>query len=285
MTRRITRWSRGALLLWLVCLLAPMASAQPILWGTAAANASFPNGRLLRIDYFSGTVLATFNGGTGSNIIGDGFTGVAVRPTNGQVFITDGLGSNVITRFDPISGAILGSLGAPTSSTSLDGLEFVGNELYARAVAQSRIYRIDADSGALLGLLPNGFPTADQGGLTIAFGALYSDGFAGNRTIARRDLTTGALLSEFPTPNNETIRGLAFDGSSLFAASSTGVIYRLDPTTGSVLDSRNIGITLDGLGALIPIPEPSSAWLVLTSVLAVFARRRRFRLQRIATIY
>jgi outer membrane protein assembly factor BamB len=220
-------------------------------------------------------VQATFNGGTGFNIIGDGFTGIAVRPSNGQVFVSDGAGSNSITRFDPNSGAILGSFGSPTGSTSLDGYEFVGNELYARAVAVSLIYRINPDTGALIGQLPITLPTSVQGGLTMAQGVLFSNGSSGNTTIARRDLTTGAVLSEFPVPNGEQVLGLASDGTSVFASSNAGIIYRFDPLTGNVLDSRNIGINLDGLGGPIPIPEPSAGLLVLASALVVAVRRRR----------
>jgi glutamine cyclotransferase len=274
MSRYLLRRSGLAAVLSVLGVVTPAAQAQPILWGTASANATFPNGRLMRIDYATGTVQATFNGNTGSFVIGDGFTGVAVRPTNGQVFVTDGLGSNTITRFDPNSGAILGSFASPTGSTSLNGLEFVGNELYALAVAQSTIYRINPDTGALIGTLPNGL-VSGQGGLTIADGVLFSNGNSGATTIARRNLATGALLSEFATPNNESVFGLASDGTSLFAASGAGVIYRLNPNNGAVLDSRNIGITLDGLGGPIPIPEPSAALLLFTTFVVGFVRTRK----------
>jgi len=228
----------------------------------------------MRIDYATGAVQATFNGPPGF-IIGDGFTGVAVRPSNGQVFVTDGVGSNVITRFDPVSGAILGNIGAPTGSTSLDGLEFVGNELYARAVAQSTIVRINPDTGAILGNLPIGFSSSVQSGLTMAQGVLFTNDSTGNSTIARRDLTTGAVLSTFPMPNNEAALGMASDGTDVYVSSSAGIIYRLNATTGAVLDSRNIGIVLDGLGGPIPIPEPSAALLVLMPALIGVVRRRR----------
>jgi outer membrane protein assembly factor BamB len=268
------RWSRLAVTIGLIWVLTPAVQAQPILWGTAAANATFPNGRLMRIDYATGTVQATFNGPTGVTI-GDGFTGIAVRPSNGEVFITDGAGTNRLYRFDPATGSVLGFFNSPTGSTTLDGLEFVGNDLFARAVAQSVLYRINPDTGVVIGQLPIMLPTSVQAGLTTAQGVLFSNGSANNMTIARRDPTTGAVLSEFPVPNNEQVLGLASDGVSLFASSNAGVIYRFDPATGSVLDSRNIGINLDGLGALIPVPEPSAALLVLASVLVGFVHRRR----------
>jgi hypothetical protein len=274
MTCNFKRWSRQTLPLWIVCLFTPVARAQPVIWGTASPNASFPQGRLLRIDYASGAIQATFNGPPGF-IIGDGFTGVAVRPSNGQVFVTDGSGSNRIYRFDPATGSVLGFFPSPTGTNTLDGLEFLGNVLYAQQIAQSTIVRIDPDTGALLGTLPMTIPSGAQGGLTIVDGFLFSHGNTANTTIARRDLLTGAILSEFATPNNEPVTGLATDGDSLFASSSAGVIYRLNPDNGSVLDSRNIGITLDGLGGPIPIPEPSAALLLFTTFVVGYVRRRK----------
>src|SRR5262245_52259280 len=99
MSCHVTRWSRWALPVGILCLFSSAAPAQPILWGTASANAAFPNGRLLRIDYATGTVQATFNGPAGV-VIGDGYSGVAVRPSNGEVFVSDGLGTNSIYRFN-----------------------------------------------------------------------------------------------------------------------------------------------------------------------------------------
>jgi outer membrane protein assembly factor BamB len=272
MSCHIVRWVLRVLPLWIVGLFAPAACAQPILWGTAAANGSFPNGRLLRIDYATGMVQATFNGPSGV-MIGDGFTGVAVRPSNGQVFVADGLGSNFVYRFDPVIGAVLGNIGAPTGGSTIDGLEFLGNELYAHRIGDSRIVRMDPDTGAVLGTLPMPGVGFGQGGLTIALDILFSHGSTGSTTIARRDLNTGAILSEFATPNNEAVLGLAADGTSIYAASSAGLIYRLNPLTGAVLDSRNIGISLDGLGGPAPVPEPSAGLLILISLLVGCARR------------
>lgn len=272
MTTDITRRGRCAWAFGLVCLLAPAATAQ-ILWGTASATPAFPNGRLIRIDYATGTVQATFNG-PATVVIGDGFTGVAVRPSNGQVFVTDGSGTNNVFRFDPVTGANLGSLGSPTSATSIDGLEFHAGELYASSYANARIFRINPDTGALLGQLPNTLPGIVEGGLTIANGDIYTRGGTGNTLIARRSLTTGAVLGEFATPNNELVTGLATDGTNLFAASNAGVLYRLD-FNGAVLDSRAIGITLDGLGGITPVPEPSGGLALVVSALAVGAWRRR----------
>jgi Repeat of unknown function (DUF6923) len=273
MTCRIARCGRRALPLFIGCLLAPTAGAQPTLWGTAAANGSFPNGRLVRIDYATGTVQATFNG-PAAVAIGDGFTGVAVRPSNGQVFVTDGLGTNNVYRFDPATGAVLGSFPSPTGTSSIDGLEFVGNVLYASRVSASVIHRINPDTGAEIGTAFPGTSTPAAGGLTIVNGALYSNGSTGNTTIARRDLATGLVLGQFPTPNNEAVTALATDGTSLYAASSAGIIYRLDAGTGAVMDSRNFGIVFDGLGGPAPVPEPSGGLFLLTSALAFGAWRR-----------
>jgi DNA-binding beta-propeller fold protein YncE len=219
-------------------------------------------------------VLATYNGPSGV-VIGDGFTGVAVRPSNGQVFVVDGLGTNRVYRIDPNTGAALGFFGSPTSSDTIDGLEFVGDDLYATKYGNSQIVRISPETGALIGTLPTTFGSIAPGGLTYAGGAFYSHGFSGNLKIARRDPTTGAILSEFDTPNNEVVKALATDGVSLYAASDSGIIYRCALDTGTVLDSRNLGIPLDGLGGPVPIPEPAAGLLVVAPALYWMSRARR----------
>ncbi len=281
MISRITLCTRHVLPLWIICCLTPAVGAQPFLWGTAAADGTHPNGRLLRIDYLTGSVLSTFNGPAGV-VIGDGFSGVAIRPSNGQVFITDGLGSNIVFRIDPNTGAVLGSFPSPTISSTIDALEFVSDELYASTYAGSNIVRINPDTGALIGTLPISLGTTTEGGLALVNGALYSRGSVNSTTITRRDLATGAVLGEFATPNSEIVRGLASDDTSLYAASSAGIIYRLDPATGNVLDSRNIGIVLDGLGGPVTaIPEPAVALLIPTVAVGflVWSRARAKRLQ------
>jgi hypothetical protein len=231
------------------------AGTAAILYATASADAANPNGRIFKLDYTAGTILNTFNGPAGFTI-GDGYTGAAYRSATDELYITDGLGSNSIFRINPATGAVNGSFPAPTGSSSVDGLEFVGdgNTLYALKVGGADIAMINPDTGTLITTLPSSNNSFGQGGLTSVGGALYSRGVA-NTTIVERNLVTGLTNSSFATPNNEAVLGLASDKIDLFAASSAGVIYRLDPATGQMLDSRAYGIAFDSLAAGQP-PVP-----------------------------
>jgi hypothetical protein len=224
-----------------------------VLYATASPNAANPNGRIFKLDYSAGTILNTFNGPAGVTI-GDDFTGAAFRQSTGELYITDGSGSNDVFRINPATGAVNGFLDAPTGSTSIDGLEFVGDSLYALVLAHGLVSVINPDTGALINTLPGSTGGIVSGGLTLVDGALFSRGNS-NTSIVARGLATGALLNSFATPNNEAVLGLASDRIDLYAASNSGVIYRLNPANGQVLDSRTYGINFDSLaGIQLPVP-------------------------------
>jgi len=241
------------------------ACPAPILYATGPADATNPNGRIFELDYTAGTILNTFNGPAGV-LIGDDFTGAAFRQATGELYITDGAGSNNVFRINPATGAVNGSFPSPTGASSVDGLEFVGDTLYAPRVGGGDLVTIDPDTGALINQLPDATGGVASGGLTAAGGVLFSRGNA-NTSIAARSLLTGATLNSFATPNNEAVLGLASDGIDLYAASNAGVIYRLNPATGQVLDSRTYGINFDSLAGIgVLIPEPAAASLVIIGI-------------------
>jgi DNA-binding beta-propeller fold protein YncE len=249
-------------------------SAATILYATATVDATHPNGRIFELDYTAGTILNTFNGPAGV-LIGDDFTGAAFRQATGELYITDGAGSNDIFRINPATGAVNGFLDSPTGSSSLDGLEFVGDTLYALVLGGGSIAVINPDTGAVIDMRPADFLSIVPGGLTAAGGVLFSRGEA-NTSIVARNLLTGGTLNSFGAPNNEAVLGLASDGIDLFAASSAGVIYRLNPATGQVLDSRAYGINFDSLAGIVP--EPGTASFVSVGLaLGCWLRHRKPR--------
>jgi hypothetical protein len=234
-----------AIVLAAVASIGGRAGTAATLYATASADSSNPNGRIFELDYTAGTILNTFNGPAGFTI-GDGYTGAAYRSATNELYIADGLGSNNIVRINPATGAVNGSFPAPTGSSSVDGLEFVGDSLFALKVGGADVAVINPDTGTLITTLPSSNFSFGQGGLTSVGGAFYSRG-AANTSIVKRNLDTGLTISSFATPNNEAVLGLASDSIDLFAASGAGVIYRLNPDNGQVLDSRTYGINFDSL--------------------------------------
>jgi hypothetical protein len=266
---------RCAILLAALLFITGRPCTAAIVYATAPADASNANGRIFELDYTAGTILNTFNGPAGV-LIGDNFTGAAFRQATDELYITDGSGTNRIFRINPATGAVNASFPSPTGSSSIDGLEFVGDTLYALELGGGSVAVINPDTGALIDTLPADFLSIVPGGLTAAGGVLFSRGEANTSTVARNLLTGGTLYS-FATPNNEAVLGLASDGIDLFAASNAGVIYRLSPATGQVLDSRAYGINFDslaGIGNLIP--EPATASLIsLCLALGIWRRPRK----------
>jgi len=252
------------------------ACSAGIVFATAPADAANANGRIFELDYTAGTILNTFNGPAGV-LIGDNFTGAAFRQATSELYISDGAGSNDVFRLNPATGAVNGFLDSPTGSNSIDGLEFVGDTLYALVLGGGSVAVINPDTGAVINNLPADFLSIVPGGLTAAGGVLFSRGEA-NTSIVARNLLTGATLNSFATPNNEPVLGLASDGIDLFAASNAGVIYRLNPANGQVLDSRAYGINFDSLAGIgVLIPEPAAASLVSVGLALGCWRRPRKR--------
>jgi hypothetical protein len=295
---------------WLVAAALNGSSARAddvILYGTTGPGVGVGQraGRILTIDYTTGAILNSVDAPAGS-AIGLGFTGSAFRQSTGQLYViaAPSLNSNpTLYAINPATGSVDTNFGILGSSppSSLDGLDFIGDQLYAReaANADTGILEINPNTGQFNGIFETlgivGGSTDSAGGLAAVGDTLYVSYFQSNfnaHAIAAFSLRTatdyGQQLYSYNTPNNLPVAGLASDGTSLYAAASNGVIYRLDPTSGNVLDSRTLidpnsgsGIVLDSLAdAGSPVPLPSAAWGggVLLIVLALVNRKGIARL-------
>jgi hypothetical protein len=215
--------------------------------GTARAFSEFPNGQIVRIDFTDGRATETFNGPPGF-VIGDGFTGLAVRPSTGSLFVTDGLGTGRFVEIDLTTGLTIRDFASPAGGMTLDGLAFLNNTLFALQYGGGVLWQINPDTGVGSSFGSAGLGTI-AGGLAGADGRLFSRG-SGDQIIAERSPTTGEILSSFTVPFAARVRGLAFDGTHLYASSGNGRIYQLDPDTGAVTDQMALGFELDGLEIL-----------------------------------
>jgi len=79
------------------------------------------------------------------------------------------------------------------------------------------------------------------GGLAWDGAYLWVGGGFGNARIYKYDVATCSIVSSFAAPSAgwlDAITGLAFDGTNLWChPEETGLIYKLDPSDGTVLDS------------------------------------------------
>ena len=130
----------------------------------------------------------------------------------------------------------------------------------------------------------------DNGGRIFSF-AKATSGSPSFEIFEIDPVVNQAPLNSFPAPS-QNIVGMAFDGQYLYAADTSGTLYTLNPSNGSVLNSVNVGFTLYALAStegspIPPTPGPVateiptlSEWglIILATLMAMFgfvqARRR-----------
>jgi len=133
---------------------------------------------------------------------------------------------------------------AITAPVNASGLCWDGNYLWCGAygVNGDTIYKLDPTDGTVLKKLRWRL-NADCYGLAFDQGDLWiNDHLTGTDSIFRIDTITGARLQAFPA-HKEYIAGLANDGTDLWDcvyANPDGRAYKIQKTSGTVLDSFNI---------------------------------------------
>lgn len=210
-------------------------------------------------------------------------------------------GSNSINRIDPDSGAVLASFAPPARPAEASGLAFSGTDLYY--LSGTSVYVLDPVTGSVLnnfatpegqglgygstrfgptlfvsvrhtgevrlldpatGALRTSYQVAAIGGMDFnsATGTLFLNDSA---TIREIDPDTGASINSFPIIGRQD--GIGFVGGRLFTAMETGgMIWERDPKTGAVLNSYlSPGGLAVGLAGT-PVPEPSTAALLVAAI-------------------
>jgi hypothetical protein len=103
---------------------------------------------------------------------------------------------------------------------------------------------------------------AGGGGPTFYWGDVYVDNAVGGDDHGRvfaAQLGTGDIVEVSPSVSSMLnvvdvdldgdIVGMAYDGTNLYASTTAGMLYTLDPDDGSVLNALDLGYTLDALAA------------------------------------
>lgn len=142
---------------------------------------------------------------------------------------------------DPASGRLDRSLAVQAHA----GTAFDGRYLYQ--IADSRIQKIDPDTGAVLSTIPT--PEGGGAGLTWAEGSLWI-GQHRARKIHRLDPETGAILKTIES--KRFVTGVTWLNGELWHATwenEQSDLRRVDPHTGDVLQSVEMppGLIVSGL--------------------------------------
>ena len=182
--------------------------------------------------------------------------------------------NNTLT-IDQVSSSGVVSLFAVLPLNSFpSGLAFDGSGiLYAADSGSDKIFKIT--SGGVVSLFAT-LPAGSQP-YGLAFdvsGNLYA---ANNNTDTISKITSGGAVSEFATlPATSRPYGLAFDSSgNLYAADNATNQISMVTSDGLTISTFASGITSPTFIALAPVPEPTSAALLLSggAILALLRRR------------
>ena len=200
-----------------------------------------PGGTIVRFAFDTGVAASVATPGDSPS---GGPDGLAVK-TPMDAFWVNGFGLDSIFEFNPQTGnLILGSfpVASPGTPGCTDGLALAApTRLFTQNFCEGKLYEIDTRTG----LVANG---SLQGGLGLVGGLAGGNGrlFAtvGFKTIAEVDPDSGEVRNSFPAPDlngdgvPDTVYGLAFDGTRLFAASQDAAppnVAAVDPADGKLL--------------------------------------------------
>src|SRR5580658_310168 len=180
--RQAVRHPNGGLAifaLWMSGLCAPAAWADIFISnGYGNPNSS----QASSYSWYTGAQKLTFTGGVVSS------EGLAIGP-DGNLYVADG-STGAVLRFNPLTGALIGTFVAPNSSSNPAGIAFgPDGNLYMADGFSGSIRRYDGTSGAPTGTFS--CATA-SGGSCVPFGLTFGPGPDGNLYVS--DLISGSVL-------------------------------------------------------------------------------------------
>ena len=197
---------------------------------------------ILELDPGTGAVVNSF--AAPAAIAFPGPQGLALGPNS--LFYVDGSisGSHTLWELNADTGAVIDSdVVDAAAPTEIAGVGYLNGKVYLEEDVLDRILVWDPVLDVPMTTLT---VTADLiGGLTGAAdrGVLYDSNAAGNIFVI--DPTTGAVMATFSPGVGALQGGLAYVNGQLIASSfsTSGVAYRVDPGTGTVLGNLTLGGT------------------------------------------
>lgn len=258
------------LLLLLACML--FVSARPASAFFLGCDNSSP-ANLFGIDPSGGT--AAFIGA-----LPESMTECEYDTVNGRFYAQASDGSFTLYRIDPATGASLGSV---STGAALNGMEFVGNTLYAAAIACSNcpsdLVTVNPATGALTTIGATGLGPITGLAYNSATGTMYGvTGGGAPASLVTVNLSTGAATIVGPTGLTR-IGSIAFSGNGILyggltgsASASPNFLVSINTATGAATPLFDTGFSITGLALYSPpslsVPTISEWGMILFMVCA-----------------
>ncbi len=153
-----------------------------------------------------------------------------------------------ITKFDPVSGTILGTIEIPDPC----GLAADDNDLWVTRPDLAQAERYDVATLEKRAVIPLG-PRVS--GIAIGPDAIWASGEADGGTVWRIDPATNQVVASIRAPGAEPVGLLVAFGSVWTGSRTKGLIYRIDPSSNAITETIKVGYSVGGIGV-----GPDAIW-------------------------
>ena len=179
------------------------------------------------------------------NVVSGGdFVWAAEAHTGGGPNLKEGK----VTKIDPASGAVLGSIELVTAC----GLAADDNDVWVTSPMGSKVVRYDAATLEERAVIPLG---RDSFEIAIGPDAVWASGESGGGTVWRIDPATNQVVASINLSDSTPIGLLAAFGSVWVGSRGNGVVYRIDPATNTVAETIKVNDSIGGIGV-----GPDAIW-------------------------
>ena len=157
-------------------------------------------------------------------------------------------GAGRVTKIDPTSGAVVGSLELGTAC----GVSADNTDLWVTSPMLSEAVRYDAATLQERAVIPLG---RDVFEIKIGPEAVWASGESGGGMVWRIDPATNQVVASINLSDSTPIGLIAAFGSVWVGSRGNGVVYRIDPATNAVTKTIKVNDSIGGIGV-----GPDAIW-------------------------
>jgi DNA-binding beta-propeller fold protein YncE len=177
-------------------------------------------------------------------VSGGGFVWAAEAHTGGGPNLKEGK----VTKIDPASGAVVGSIELATAC----GLAVDNTDVWVTSPMLSEVVRYDAATLEERAVIPLG---KDSFEIKIGPDAVWASGESGGGTVWRIDPATNQVVTSISISDPYPVGLEVAFGSVWVGSRAKGVIYRIDPATNAVVETIKVNNSIGGIGV-----GPDAIW-------------------------